>query len=169
MDWQWGRTVAECYEAKIIDESDKGWQPSGVEPRTPLAWAASALPLSYNNQTTTNPHNPRYVLHRWYWMPQSHTRQPLSMCHQNFVRGWPEVYFRLITSKFPLFPAWGKMLWACHSQLQGIDIFWKCGLGDSQVKVQWYILTLMKEELPVNADEDKEICKDYPHTEGELT
>ena len=30
------------------------------------ACAVSALPLSYNNQTTTNPHNPLYVLHRWY-------------------------------------------------------------------------------------------------------
>ena len=26
----------ECYEAKI-EESEKGWQPPGVEPRTPLA------------------------------------------------------------------------------------------------------------------------------------
>ena len=28
-----------------------------------LAWAASALPLSHNNQTTTIPHNPLHVLH----------------------------------------------------------------------------------------------------------
>ena len=33
-------------------------------------WAMSTLP--------TNPHNPLYVLHRWYWLPQSHTWQPLS-------------------------------------------------------------------------------------------
>ena len=33
----------------------------------------------YNNQTTTNPHNPLCVLHRWYWMSQSHTWQPLSL------------------------------------------------------------------------------------------
>ena len=78
-----------CYEEKI-GESEKGWQPPGVEPRTPLAWAASALPLSHDSQTTTNPHNPLYILHRWYWMPQSHTWQPLSMCRQNFVRGRPE-------------------------------------------------------------------------------
>ena len=25
---------------------------------------------------------PLYVLHRWYWMPQLHTWQPLSMCRQ---------------------------------------------------------------------------------------
>ena len=31
------------------------------------------------------------------------------------------------------------------------------------------ILTLMKEELPANADEAKEMCKDYPHTKEELT
>ena len=54
-----------------------------VELRTLLAWAASALPLSHDNRTTTNPHNPLYVLHRWYWMPQLHTWQPLRMCHWN--------------------------------------------------------------------------------------
>ena len=46
-----------CYEVKI-EEIEKGWQPPGVEH---LAWAASALPLSYGNRTTTNPHNPPYV------------------------------------------------------------------------------------------------------------
>ena len=30
-----------------------------------LACAASALPLSYDNQATTSPHNLVYVLHRW--------------------------------------------------------------------------------------------------------
>ena len=43
-----------------------------------------------DSRTTTNPHNPLYILHRWYWMPQSHTWQPLSMCRQNSVRGRPE-------------------------------------------------------------------------------
>ena len=49
----------------------------------------SALPLSHDRQTTTNFHNPLYVLYRWYWMPQSHTWQPLSMCRQNSVMDWP--------------------------------------------------------------------------------
>ena len=40
-----------CYEAKI-EESEKGRQPPGVEPRTPLAWATSAVPLSHDNWTT---------------------------------------------------------------------------------------------------------------------
>ena len=31
------------------------------------------------------------------------------------------------------------------------------------------ILILMKEELPANADEAKEMCKGYPHTKEELT
>ena len=44
-----------CYEVRI-EESEKGQQPPGVKPRTPLAWATSALPLKYGNQTTTNPH-----------------------------------------------------------------------------------------------------------------
>ena len=48
-----------------------------------LPCAASALPLTYDSWTTTNPHNPLYILHRWY---QSHTRQPLSVCSQKSVR-----------------------------------------------------------------------------------
>ena len=52
-----------CYEAKI-EESEKGRQLLGVEPRTPLALAASALPLSHDSRTTTNPHNPLCILHR---------------------------------------------------------------------------------------------------------
>ena len=43
-----------CYEAKI-EESEKSRQLPGVEPRTLLAWAASALPLSHNSQTTYQP------------------------------------------------------------------------------------------------------------------
>ena len=43
----------------------KGWQPLRVEPRTPLAWAASDLPLSNDSQTTTNPHNPS--MSWWFW------------------------------------------------------------------------------------------------------
>ena len=38
----------------------KGRQPLGVKPRTPLTWAASALPLSHDNRRTTNPHKPLY-------------------------------------------------------------------------------------------------------------
>ena len=34
----------------------KSWQPLGVEPRTPLACAASALPLNHDSQMTTNFH-----------------------------------------------------------------------------------------------------------------
>ena len=36
-------------------------QSPGVKPRTPLAWATNALPLSHDIQTTTNPHNPLYI------------------------------------------------------------------------------------------------------------
>ena len=57
------------------------------KPGTPLAWAASVLQQSYNHQTTTSLHNPLYVLHRRYWMPQLHTWQSLSMCCENSVRG----------------------------------------------------------------------------------
>ena len=53
-------------EIKILwGENWKGWQSLGVKPRTPLAWAASALPLSHNSWAITNPHNPLYALHKW--------------------------------------------------------------------------------------------------------
>ena len=52
-----------CYEAKI-EESEKAGSRQESNPGH-LACAASALPLSYDNRTTTSPHNPLYVLHRW--------------------------------------------------------------------------------------------------------
>ena len=57
-----------CYEGEIQGEKAS----SHCEP---LPWATSALPLSHNSRRSTNPHNPPYVLHRWYWMPQLHTWQ----------------------------------------------------------------------------------------------
>ena len=56
-----------CYEAKI-EESEKESEKAGSRRESNpghLAYAASALPLSYDNRTTTSPHNPLYVLHRW--------------------------------------------------------------------------------------------------------
>lgn len=44
-----------------------------------LAWATSVL-LSYDHWITTNPHNPLYVLDRWYWMLQSHASTPALRC-----------------------------------------------------------------------------------------
>ena len=103
----------------------KGRQLPGVEPRTPLAWAASALPLSHDSRTTTNPHNPLCVLHRWYWMPQSHTWQPLSMCYQNSVRGWPEnsLHQERIAS------SWGHSQILSRSFLHSCEIKSGSGLG----------------------------------------
>ena len=52
----WNKEVR-CFEAKI-EESEKAgscWESNPGH----LACAASALPLSYNNQTTTSPHNQR--------------------------------------------------------------------------------------------------------------
>ena len=57
------------------------WQSLGVEPKTSLAWATSALPLSHDSQKTTNLNNHLCVLHRWYWVAQSHTWQPLPIVH----------------------------------------------------------------------------------------
>ena len=53
------------YEAKI-EGSEKAGSHRESNPLGHLACAASALPLSYDNRTTTSPHNPLYVLHRWY-------------------------------------------------------------------------------------------------------
>ena len=79
-----------CYEVKI-EESKKA---SSCRESNPghLACAPSSLPLNYDNWTTISHHNPLYILHRWYWMPQLHTWMPLSMCHQNSIRGRPEIY-----------------------------------------------------------------------------
>ena len=49
-----------CYEAKI-EESEKASSRRESNPGH-LACAASALPLSHNNQTITSPHNPLHVL-----------------------------------------------------------------------------------------------------------
>ena len=93
----------------------KSQQLPGVEPRTPLAWATSALPLSYDNLTTTCPHNPLYVLlvvlnssvaEHWRLKPGvSWVRLQTTASLLTFL------CLRLITSKF-LFPAWDKILWA---------------------------------------------------------
>ena len=53
---RWNEEKFRCYEMKI-EESEKANSHPGIKPRTPLACAASALPLSYSNQTTTNHHN----------------------------------------------------------------------------------------------------------------
>ena len=67
-----------CYEV----ESQK----AGSDWKSNPGCQCSATQLRH--WTTTNPHNHLYVLHRWYWMPQSHTREPLGMCRQNCVSGW---------------------------------------------------------------------------------
>ena len=59
--------------SRTQDTSGLSCQCSATEPRQPD-----------NHQPSQS------VLHRWYWTPQSHTWQPLSMCHQNSVRGWLE-------------------------------------------------------------------------------
>ena len=50
-----------CYEVKI-EESEK----ASSRTQDTSGTAASALPLSHDSQTATNPHNPLYMLHLWY-------------------------------------------------------------------------------------------------------
>ena len=68
----------------------KTWQLLGVEPRTPLAWAVSVLPLSRQCSATEPP-----VLCHW-------AASALPLSHNSWTT----------TSPHNLFPAWGKMLWA---------------------------------------------------------
>ena len=49
-----------------IEENEKASSCQELNTGHPTC-APRALPLSYNSQTTTNPHNPLYVLHRWCW------------------------------------------------------------------------------------------------------
>ena len=97
-----------CYETKI-EESEKAVSHQESNPGH-LASAVCALPLSYSNWTTTSPHNPLNVLVPGTEMTQSHTWQPLSMYCQNSIRGGFD--WKGVPLIIPIFPAWGKMLWA---------------------------------------------------------
>ena len=61
---RWNKERLDIFEAEI-EESEKAGSHWESNPGH-LACAASALPLSYDNRTTTSPHNPLYILHRWY-------------------------------------------------------------------------------------------------------
>ena len=54
------RTLALCWNKENWDESRGKWKAGSHQESNPghLACAASALPLSHDNWTTTNPHNP---------------------------------------------------------------------------------------------------------------
>ena len=85
-----------CFEAKI-EESEKAgshreWNPGH------LAWAASALLLSHDNQTTTSPHNPLYVRQTDNHQPsQSSQWQSTGCTSQGTYRGlWELVVVRLL-------------------------------------------------------------------------
>ena len=77
-----------CYEVKI--EEVKKPAVAGIRTQDTSGLSHQCSATEPWQLATTNPHNHQYVLHKWYWMPQSHTWQPLSMCHQNSVRVWPE-------------------------------------------------------------------------------
>ena len=78
-----------CYEAKI-EESEKGRQPPGIEPRTPgLCSQCSATELRQpdNHQP---PQSSICTAQVGLKCLSCNTWQPLSMCRQNSVRGRPE-------------------------------------------------------------------------------
>ena len=68
----------------------KGQLSPGVQPRTPLAWTASALPLSHDSLTATNPPKSSTCPAQVVLIASVHTWQPFSMCRQNPIRGWLE-------------------------------------------------------------------------------
>ena len=61
-----------CYEAKI-EESEKASSCWELNPGHLRLKPASALPLSHNSPTTTNPHNPPCVRLRYSIPPVQHT------------------------------------------------------------------------------------------------
>ena len=79
-----------CYEVKI-EESEKAG--SHRESKPEHLWLEPPV-LCHWAMTTRQPPTPTilylYCTGAWYWLPQSHTWQLLSMCLQNSVRGWPE-------------------------------------------------------------------------------
>ena len=54
------------------------------------AWATSALPLSHDSWTATNPPKSSTCPAQVVLIASVHTWQPLSMCRQNSIRGWLE-------------------------------------------------------------------------------
>jgi len=72
--------ASKCYEV-TMEEKNAGSQTQDI-----CDLAASAL-LQNNSQVTPKPHNSVYVLQTSYLTSQLHTWQPLSMCHQNSIRG----------------------------------------------------------------------------------
>ena len=82
---KWRKVV--CFEAK--EKKVKSRQSPQIKPRAP------GLSCQCYGHWATPPGNHQcsqssILLHRWYWMLQSHTWQPLIMCRQNSVRGWLE-------------------------------------------------------------------------------
>ena len=83
---RWNKEKLDVFEAKI-EESKKAGSRQESNPGH-LAYVASALPLSYNSRTTTNPPTILYIYCTGGTeVPQSHTRQLLGMCPRNPVRG----------------------------------------------------------------------------------
>ena len=87
---RWKYKWFRCYEVKIEESKKAGhcqelnpghlW----LEPPVLCNWAMTA---GWPSTLTILDHD---LLHRWYWMSQLHTWQPLSICHQNSIKGLPE-------------------------------------------------------------------------------
>ena len=52
-------------------------------------WGWRLIVYNYDSWTATNPHNPLYVLHRWYWIPQLYTwHLRIGCCPTVMARPW---------------------------------------------------------------------------------
>ena len=73
-----------CYEVER-KESEKTGQLPGIEPRTPWLELPVLLPLSYDNQTTTSPYNPLYILHILTFVSK-HLNLSISQCEARWSK-----------------------------------------------------------------------------------
>ena len=91
-EWECTSTTANIHPTSSREE---GWDFIIILPsagnedivRKEIEWKAGIQRWGMTTGQPSNCQPPLYVWHRWYWMPQLHTWQPLRMCHQNSVRG----------------------------------------------------------------------------------
>ena len=89
-----------CFEAKYIEESEK----AGSHLESKPGHLACTLLLNYDNQTTTNPHNPLYYIAQV--ALNASVAHPLSMCCQNSVWNILSIRREPMLSGFLTINAW---------------------------------------------------------------
>ena len=148
----------------------KGRQSPGVKPRTPLAWAANALPLSHDSRTTTNPHNPLLDQHKTHSQVYctcicSCAQTPTSTSHSHHVIGVPRPY-----------PFSTTLLYLCIilsvNQRTKKGKAWECGWGANKcvlrsstnflIKTDWIASSVQKRRWMAWEHLSHELCQCLP-------